>query len=67
MGPVALVIFAAGSVLAVEGLILALAPGRIDSLLDLIRRMPAEMRRNLGLVGLALGLALVWLALHLVI
>lgn len=41
---------------------LALAPSRIDEILELIRRMPVETRRNLGLAALALGLALIWLA-----
>ncbi|MCX7889554.1 MAG: DUF2065 domain-containing protein [Rhodobacteraceae bacterium] len=53
---------AAGLVLAAEGLVLALAPRRIDRLIDLIRAMPAETRRLLGLTGLASGTALIWLA-----
>lgn len=58
----ALLLLALGLVLSLEGLVLALAPSRIDELLDLIRRMPVEVRRNLGLGALALGLALIWLA-----
>ncbi len=58
----ALLLLAVGLVLSLEGLVLALAPSRIDELLDLIRRMPVETRRNLGLGALALGLALIWLA-----
>ncbi len=58
----ALLLLAIGLVLSLEGLVLALAPSRIDELLDLIRRMPVETRRNLGLGALALGLALIWLA-----
>ncbi len=58
----ALLVLAIGLVLSLEGLVLALAPSRIDELLDLIRRMPVETRRNLGLGALALGLALIWLA-----
>ena len=41
---------------------LALAPSRIAELLEMIRNMPVEMRRNLGLAGMALGAALIWLA-----
>jgi hypothetical protein len=62
MGGFALLLLAVGLVLTLEGLVLALAPSRIDELLDLIRRMPVETRRNLGLGAMALGLALVWLA-----
>jgi uncharacterized protein YjeT (DUF2065 family) len=58
----ALLLLAVGLVLSLEGLVLALAPSRIDELLDLIRRMPVETRRNLGLAALALGIALIWLA-----
>lgn len=62
MAGFALLLLALGLVLSLEGLVLALAPSRIDELLDLIRRMPVETRRNLGLGALALGLALIWLA-----
>ena len=62
MEGLALLLLAVGLVLSLEGLVLALAPSRIDELLDLIRRMPVETRRNLGLGAVALGLALIWLA-----
>lgn len=62
MAGLALLLLALGLVLSLEGLVLALAPSRIDELLELIRRMPVETRRNLGLGALALGLALIWLA-----
>lgn len=62
MGTLALILLAIGLVLSLEGLVLALAPSRIDELLDLIRRMPVETRRNLGLGAVALGVALIWLA-----
>ncbi|OYX40654.1 MAG: hypothetical protein B7Z02_18060 [Rhodobacterales bacterium 32-67-9] len=58
----ALILLAVGLVLSLEGLVLALAPSRIDELLDLIRKMPVETRRNLGLGAVALGVALIWLA-----
>ncbi|MFM2354850.1 MAG: hypothetical protein RLZZ528_586 [Pseudomonadota bacterium] len=51
-----------GLVLVVEGLVLALAPSRIDELMDLLRRMPVETRRFLGLLAVAAGVALIWLA-----
>ncbi|MGL4280179.1 MAG: DUF2065 family protein [Albidovulum sp.] len=62
VGLLALPFLAIGLVLVVEGLVLALAPSRIAELLDLIRRMPVETRRNLGLGAVALGTALIWLA-----
>ena len=61
MGGFALLLLAIGLVLSLEGLVLALAPSRIDRLLDLLRQMPVETRRNLGLAALALGVALIWL------
>lgn len=57
-----LVLLALGLVLVVEGLAFALAPSRIEDALDLLRRLPAETRRNLGIAAAALGLALIWLA-----
>ncbi|MGB3314956.1 MAG: DUF2065 domain-containing protein [Albidovulum sp.] len=62
MGAFALLLLAVGLVLTLEGLVLALAPSRIDELLELIRQMPVETRRNLGLGAVALGIALIWLA-----
>jgi uncharacterized protein YjeT (DUF2065 family) len=61
-GLIGIPLLAIGLVLAVEGLVLALAPSRIVDLMDLIRQMPVEMRRNLGLGAMALGAALIWLA-----
>lgn len=62
MGAFALILLAIGLVLSLEGLVLALAPSRIDELLELIRQMPVETRRNLGIAAVALGVALIWLA-----
>ncbi|MBN8630292.1 MAG: DUF2065 domain-containing protein [Rhodobacterales bacterium] len=56
------VILALGMVLAVEGLVLALAPRRIEDALRLIASRRLEQRRMFGLVALALGVGLVWLA-----
>ena len=55
------VILALGLVLAVEGLVLALAPRRIEDALRLIASLGLDQRRVIGLVALALGVALVWL------
>lgn len=55
------VILALGLVLAVEGLVLALAPRRIEDALRLIASLGIDQRRMIGLVALALGVGLVWL------
>jgi len=56
------VILALGLVLAVEGLVLALAPRRIEDALRLIASLGLDQRRTIGLLALALGVVLVWLA-----
>ena len=56
------VVLALGLVLAVEGLVLALAPRRIEDALRLIASLGLDQRRTIGLLALALGVALVWLA-----
>jgi hypothetical protein len=48
--------------LIVEGLVYALAPSLIEDLLDRLRTLPLETRRMMGLVALAAGVLLVWLA-----
>ncbi len=56
------VLLAIGLVLVVEGLVFALAPSRLEDLVALIARMPLEMRRLIGLLALAAGVVLIWLA-----
>ena len=51
-----------GMVFVIEGLVLALAPSRLEDLLDAIRDIPPETRRLIGLGAIALGVLLVWLA-----
>lgn len=55
-------ILAIGLVLAVEGLVFALAPSRLEEVLDALRSMSPERRRMIGLAALAVGVALIWLA-----
>ena len=50
-----------GLVAVIEGLVLALAPLRFEDLLEAFRKMPVQMRRNIGLLAVAIGVALVWL------
>ena len=56
------ILLAIGLVLVVEGLVFALAPSRLEQLLDVIRQMPVETRRVIGLTALAVGVLLIWLA-----
>lgn len=51
-----------GLVLVIEGLVFALAPNRLEDLLDALRQMPTDMRRMLGLGAVAAGVLLIWLA-----
>lgn len=53
---------AVGLVLVLEGLVFALAPGRIEDLLRLFAETPLETRRLIGLAAIASGLTLVALA-----
>jgi uncharacterized protein len=57
-----LVLLAIGLVLCVEGLVLALAPRRIEEVLRLLLPLGEDRRRQIGLGALALGVLLVWLA-----
>lgn len=48
-------------VLILEGLVYALAPSLVERLLEALREMPLEMRRNLGLLTVVTGLILLWI------
>lgn len=57
------VLLAIGLVLVVEGLVYALAPSRfLEEALELLRRLPPELRRALGLAAAGTGVVLIWLA-----
>lgn len=56
------ILLALGLVLIAEGLVYALAPSLVERLLEMLRALSEEQRRNAGLAALALGLMLVWLA-----
>ncbi len=53
---------ALGLVLVVEGLVLALAPLRMEDLLRFVSQLSQDQRRMLGLVAVAAGVVLVVLA-----
>jgi len=60
---VSYVLLAIGLVLVVEGLVYALAPSRIlEEALELLRRLPPQTRRAMGLAAATAGVALIWLA-----
>lgn len=56
------ILLALGLVLAVEGLVLALAPRRIEDALRMIASLGIDQRRGIGLGALAVGVLIVWLA-----
>jgi len=51
-----------GLVAVIEGLVLALAPLRFEDVLEALRRMDVGARRNLGLLAVAIGVLIVWVA-----
>lgn len=55
-------VLALGLVLAVEGLVLALTPRRVEDALRMIAVLGIERRRLIGLGALALGIVIVWLS-----
>jgi len=52
---------AIGLVLVIEGLLYAVAPGRLKTMAEFASRMPDDMLRNAGIVAVAVGVAVVWL------
>nr|WP_089231589.1 DUF2065 family protein [Tropicimonas sediminicola] len=58
----AILILAFGLVLVLEGLVLALAPSRMEEVLRMLVEMPVETRRLIGLLAMTLGGILLWLA-----
>ena len=55
-------ILALGLMAVIEGLVLALAPLRFEQILEMLREMSLQARRNLGLAIIAGGVVLVWVA-----
>lgn len=53
---------ALGLVLIVEGLVYVLAPSLVEQLLIALRALPIDSRRMVGLLALALGVVMVWVA-----
>ena len=55
-------LLALGLVLIVEGLVYALAPSLLERMLLALTTLSEEQRRMMGLIALALGVAMVWAA-----
>lgn len=53
-------LFGLGLVAIIEGLVLALAPSHLRAVLEALDAMSIDRRRMLGLVAVAVGVALVW-------
>lgn len=51
-----------GLVLVIEGLVFALAPSRLDEIVELMASIGRDRRRIIGLVAVAIGVGLIWLA-----
>ena len=56
------ILLAIGLVLCVEGLVFALAPSRLEEILETLRNISPDSRRLIGLGALAIGVALIWIA-----
>ncbi|MEP3845578.1 MAG: DUF2065 domain-containing protein [Paracoccaceae bacterium] len=54
------IILALGLVMIVEGLAYALAPSLIEEMLQLLRSLPLETRRQIGVLALVMGVLLAW-------
>ena len=53
---------AIGLVFVIEGLLFAIAPDRLKSVLSVVEATPKETLRTLGVVAIAIGVFIVWLA-----
>ena len=50
-----------GLVLVIEGLVVALAPSRLADAVAMLRRIPVDTRRMIGLSMVAAGVFMVWM------
>jgi uncharacterized protein YjeT (DUF2065 family) len=57
-----LIFLALGLVLIVEGLAWVLAPSLIEQMLEMLRSLPVQARRQIGLLAIVSGLILLWIA-----
>lgn len=59
---IATLFLALGLVLIVEGLAYALAPSLVERMLEMMRQLPDNSRRQVGALAMVSGLILVWVA-----
>lgn len=59
------ILLALGLVLMIEGLAYALAPSLIERMLELLKTLPEQALRQVGLLAFVSGLILVWAAFQL--
>jgi len=59
---IATTLLALGLVLTVEGLAYALAPSLVERMLELMRQVPENARRQMGVLVVVTGLILIWAA-----
>ena len=55
-------LFGLGFVAVVEGLVLALAPGRFGEIIRMLDETPRDTLRQIALVVILLGVVLMWLS-----
>ncbi|OUS35105.1 DUF2065 domain-containing protein [Rhodobacterales bacterium 56_14_T64] len=60
----AMIFLALGLVFIVEGLAYVLAPSLVERLLQMMRQLGLQERRQVGAMAMVLGLILVWIAHH---
>lgn len=58
-------VLAIGLVAAIEGLVLVLAPKRVEDAMRVLAAMSPEARRLIGLAVLSLGVLIIWIARNL--
>ena len=60
------VVTAVGLVFVLEGLIYAIWPGGMKQMMAMMQDTPEETMRTTGLVAIAIGVGIVWLARNLI-
>ena len=61
----AMIFLAFGLVLIVEGLAYVLAPSLVERLLQMMRQLGLQERRQVGAMAIVLGMILLWIAFQL--
>ena len=56
------VVLGIGMVFVIEGLVLALAPSFYDQVVEMLKDMPLQQRRLIGLASASFGVFVVWMS-----